>query len=84
MRKDTREQLETLIDAEITGSEKTIATIESMLWVLYPDGIRPEEYGELVLAVRAWDHLCGVNATSPTEHTMTSPAAGPTETSSVR
>lgn len=36
----------------------TISKIDAMLWVLYPGGIKPDQYADMVYAVRALERLC--------------------------
>lgn len=37
---------------------RTIAKIDGMLWILYPRGVKPAQYADLVRTVRVLDRLC--------------------------
>ncbi|MCG8423408.1 MAG: hypothetical protein MJE77_36370 [Proteobacteria bacterium] len=52
------DRLAAVIGAEFAGNSQKMAKIDSMLWVLYPDGIQPHEYADAVVAVRILDRLC--------------------------
>ena len=52
------DELEQLLgDSDIANAE-TLAKIDAMLWILYPRGVKPVQYADLVRTVRVLDRLC--------------------------
>lgn len=76
-------ELEQLLDDPRVVESPTVDKIDAMLWVLYPRGVRPVEYMELVRTVRVLEHLCNIQesndevqtrASSHSEREQTPPA----------
>ena len=55
-----RHHLVSVIDSEVASRPKLLSKVETMLWLLFPHGIAPRDYGSVVLAVRVLDSLCQV------------------------
>lgn len=63
---DDEQLIEAGSDAEPAGKAvaKTIAKIDGMLWILYPGGVKPGQYADLVRTVRVLDRLCQLQVLS--------------------
>lgn len=46
------------MSAELAQNRELMNKIDTMLWILFPQGIEPSDYGDVVLAVRTLDQLC--------------------------
>jgi hypothetical protein len=51
-------QLELALGEADVIDAAAIAKIDALLWVLYPSGLKPNQYADVVRAVRVLDRLC--------------------------
>ena len=72
-------ELERLLDDnELIGSER-LAKLDAILWILFPRGVKPVQYAELVRTIRVLDRLCDWHdaaSDSPLTRSDTAPPLG--------
>lgn len=57
-RKRILQELARILDDDQLIASELLAKIDGMLWILYPRGVRPEQYADLIRVVRVLDRLC--------------------------
>jgi len=55
------DELEQLLGDSDVANAESLAKIDAMLWILYPRGVKPVQYADLVRTVRVLDRLCAWN-----------------------
>lgn len=66
------EELSKLLDDDQVVNAETLAKIDGILWILYPGGVKPAQYADLVRTMRVLERLCQLQE-------MSAQAASPQE-----